>query len=66
MLLSFYVGEEIFQIHDLKEVVKEYCNKHKHNWEYNLSKWEEEEIHYGAQTYEEVISRHKGKPLGRI
>jgi hypothetical protein len=56
-LLSFHFGEERFQRHDPKEVVKEYCSKHKHTWEYTSATWEEEEVHCGTQTYEEVISK---------
>jgi hypothetical protein len=44
-LLSFYFGEERFQRYDLKNVVKEYCTKHKHIWEYTSAKRVEEEIH---------------------
>jgi hypothetical protein len=32
-------------------VVKEYCSKHKHRWEYTSTKWEEEEIHCGAPEH---------------
>jgi hypothetical protein len=37
--------EEIFRRHDTKEVVKEYCSKHKHSWEDTSTTWEEEEVH---------------------
>jgi len=36
-LISFHFGEERFLRHDPKEVVKEYCSKHKHTWEYTSS-----------------------------
>jgi len=47
-------------------VVKEYCSKNTHIWEYTTTKWEEEYIHCTSQTYEEFIFRQKGKPLGKI
>jgi hypothetical protein len=65
-LLSFHFREERLWRHDPKKVVKEHCSKYKHLWEYTLATWEEEEVHCGAQTYDEVIAKRQGKSLGRI
>jgi hypothetical protein len=56
-LLSYHFREEIFRRHDLKKVIKEHFNKLGVPWEYTLDTWEEEEVHYGARTYDEVISK---------
>jgi hypothetical protein len=54
-------------MYDPKKIVKDYCSQIKHAWEYTFSTWEEEEkVHYGAQTYHEVIARWQGKPIRRI
>jgi hypothetical protein len=65
-LLSFFFREERLRRNDPKQVVKEYCSKHKHNGEYTSTKWEEYDIHCVTRTYEEVIFMRKGKPLGWI
>jgi hypothetical protein len=65
-LLSFFFQEERLQRNDPKQVVKEYCSKHKHNGEYTSTKWEEDDIHCDTRIYEEVIFMWKLKPLGWI
>jgi hypothetical protein len=51
-ILSFYFEEKRFWRHDPKKVVKYYCIQIKYTWEYTLATWEEEEVYYGAQTYD--------------
>jgi hypothetical protein len=42
-----------------KNVVKEYCIKHKHRWEYTSAKWEEEEIHCCTKLIMKLFSGEK-------
>jgi hypothetical protein len=65
-LISYHFGEERFRRHDPKKIVKEHFNKLGVPWEYTSEVWEEEEVHCGARTYDEVITRRQGKPIGRI
>jgi hypothetical protein len=53
-LLKYRFIEERFRRNDPKKVVKECCNIYNIPWEYTFS------------TYDEVISKIQGKPLGII
>jgi hypothetical protein len=65
-LLLYRFEEDTFRRHDPKKVVRENCNKYSAPWENTSTTWEEEELHCRARTYDEVISKKQGNPLGRI
>jgi len=65
-LLSFHFGEDRFRRHNPKGVVKQHLNKLGLPWEYTTDVWEEEEVHLNTRTYDEVLFKRQGRPLGRI
>jgi len=62
----YHFGEERFRGDDPKGVLKDYFNKVCLPWEYTTYIWQEEEVHRGARSYDEVAFKRRGKPLGRI
>jgi hypothetical protein len=65
-LKYFHFREEIFRRHNPLDVVNTQWSNCKYRWDYTTYVWEEEEIQYQSITYQDVIFKRRGNPLGRI